>query len=73
MKARKYELHHGDGVLTPWLQWGRADEGAEIINESLQRLRNVSLQWGRADEGAEILRMQAEMLGYERASMGPRR
>ena len=45
-----------DGRMGCQLQWGRADEGAEITSESVNDMFARSLQWGRADEGAEMCR-----------------
>ena len=36
------------------LQWGRANDGAEISSLLRENAKSNRLQWGRAKDGAEI-------------------
>ena len=73
MKARKCLYVQTTSFHGAVLQWGRADEGAEISEPCNRIAPQTPLQWGRADEGAEIQPPASTPQGTADASMGPRR
>ena len=55
-----------------WLQWSRANNGAETVRLAGSREIGGSLQWSRANNGAETMTCWLMLASSDAASMEPR-
>jgi len=75
MMARKSSTGKTVAFAGRSLQWGRANDGAEILPCVYRTKKGDKLQWGRANDGAEIccapaIKPNRHMLQWGRANDG---
>ena len=72
MMARKLGVRYVPKAIRWVLQWGRANDGAEIPSLNPSVMPSYTLQWGRANDGAEIGSLPTGKTVSAWALMGPR-